>query len=379
MKRRPPIDALRSSRGVLHRVFRNPVTGSTAITAALMVLALGCRGDGTTGPEAVATALEVTTSTTGDSLDSDGYTVTVDDGSGLAVGLNDTTVVAGLKAEDHTVELSDVASHCSTSGSNPRAVTVVENDTGSTGFDVTCEAMASQSASAEFRGNEPSGMTTVVDHPFNDLDNGGKWNVYRVDGFSLLTDTTAPTSPDSVIRTTYEAGPLDGHSPSGMDYQPGKYRQYYVSFWARWSENWQGHKSGVNKILFLNYADFSSGVVIENHAIDDGPMRWQVVVQAGGLPSQKFRPNVTTTNFKRGDWVLWEVYVVMNTEGNSDGEMHAWIDGIKQFEKTDIQFVSSDNEEKFGEINYEPIWGGRTDTVIERMHHDMDHLYISAR
>lgn len=85
-------------------------------------------------------SLEVNTTTTGDDLDTDGFTVYVDGGSARSIGLNDAATYSALSAQDHSVELSGVASNCSISGSNPRTVTVPENDSVSTSFDIACDA-----------------------------------------------------------------------------------------------------------------------------------------------------------------------------------------------------------------------------------------------
>src|SRR5207248_7593666 len=51
-------------------------------------------------------SLTVTTSTTGGTLDPDGYTFTVDGSSGRAIGINTSVTVDGLSPGSHTVVLS---------------------------------------------------------------------------------------------------------------------------------------------------------------------------------------------------------------------------------------------------------------------------------
>src|SRR5204862_249275 len=64
--------------------------------------------------------LKVTTSTTGSSLDPDGYTVTVDGSQSQAIASNNTTLFrsTGLSAASHSVVLSGVASNCTVTGGN---------------------------------------------------------------------------------------------------------------------------------------------------------------------------------------------------------------------------------------------------------------------
>ena len=86
-------------------------------------------------------ALEVTTSTSGDDQDPDGYTFAVDGGSAQAIGTNAVVTVPNLAAGDHQVSLSGVAANCTVGGANPRTVSVPSGGTAQTTFSVTCEAL----------------------------------------------------------------------------------------------------------------------------------------------------------------------------------------------------------------------------------------------
>jgi hypothetical protein len=81
--------------------------------------------------------LNVTANTTGEELDPDGYTVTVD-GQMLRVEVNGSVLFEGLPAGDYMVELGDVAANCTVAGSNPRTVTVSEGGVSETAFAVDC-------------------------------------------------------------------------------------------------------------------------------------------------------------------------------------------------------------------------------------------------
>ena len=88
-------------------------------------------------------ALSITTTTTGGSLDADGYSITVDGAGVQPIGINETQTVSGLAAGDHTVGLSGVAGNCTLGGDNPRTVTITGGTTAVTTFDVVCVAMLS--------------------------------------------------------------------------------------------------------------------------------------------------------------------------------------------------------------------------------------------
>jgi Tol biopolymer transport system component len=84
-----------------------------------------------------AGSIQVTTATTGSSLDPDGYTVSVDAGTPQAIGPNATLAFEGLAVGTHSVALAGIAGNCHLDGDNPRTVEVPQGSTTVT-FEVTC-------------------------------------------------------------------------------------------------------------------------------------------------------------------------------------------------------------------------------------------------
>jgi Tol biopolymer transport system component len=80
----------------------------------------------------------VTTVTTGDSLDPDGYEVQLDDTGLGPIGINDSLPVGGVIPGDHQVTLSGVAPNCTVAGDNPRTVSVTAGGEDSASFAVSC-------------------------------------------------------------------------------------------------------------------------------------------------------------------------------------------------------------------------------------------------
>jgi TolB protein len=85
-------------------------------------------------------SVEITTVTTGDEVDADGYMVSVAGGPAEAIEVSASLTVDLVAAGSQSVELTDVASNCTVAGDNPRDVNVVADGTASTQFDVTCFA-----------------------------------------------------------------------------------------------------------------------------------------------------------------------------------------------------------------------------------------------
>ena len=86
-------------------------------------------------------ALEITSQTSGDSPDADGYTVSLDGTESGAIGANATVTLGNLPAKSYVVGLTGVSANCHVEGDNLRAVTVTPGATATVTFAVTCEAL----------------------------------------------------------------------------------------------------------------------------------------------------------------------------------------------------------------------------------------------
>jgi hypothetical protein len=83
--------------------------------------------------------IRVTTSTTGQSLDPDGYSVFLDGGFQSNIGVNSTVDLPGATPGGHTVALQGLAANCSiTNGPASRSVTVVEGEAVSVDYTIQC-------------------------------------------------------------------------------------------------------------------------------------------------------------------------------------------------------------------------------------------------
>ena len=104
---------------------------------ALALVAAGCGDDDPSPP--TTGQIGVTTVTTGDDIDADGYTLTVDGVDEAAIGVNAVVIVPDLTAGTYSIGLDGVAFNCQTAD-NPRDVVVTAGLTENTQFDVACAA-----------------------------------------------------------------------------------------------------------------------------------------------------------------------------------------------------------------------------------------------
>lgn len=87
-------------------------------------------------------SIRIETTTSGVDLDTDGYTVTVDDAQGVAIGNSDRLVVNDLGLGNHQVTLAALAANCTPGeGGNPQTVAVVGGDTVTVAFQVICSSV----------------------------------------------------------------------------------------------------------------------------------------------------------------------------------------------------------------------------------------------
>ncbi len=113
------------------------LAGRTLLVAATLALWLACGGGGgLTAPTTGTIAL--TTSTTGDAPDPDGFTLVLDGGVGQAIGTGATATLTELAPGPHEVELTGIAANCSVQGDNPRGLSVVAGETTAETMAVVC-------------------------------------------------------------------------------------------------------------------------------------------------------------------------------------------------------------------------------------------------
>lgn len=89
----------------------------------------------------VTGTIMVTTATTGESIDPDGYMVDTD-GDTLAIEVNDTVYFEDLAPGDYDVTVSGVEANCTVADTTTQAATLVGDDTAAVDFSITCAAPA---------------------------------------------------------------------------------------------------------------------------------------------------------------------------------------------------------------------------------------------
>lgn len=116
--------------------------GSTALRRVLLgagtIASISCGDDPVRQP--TEGTILVAATTVGTDFDSDGYTVSVNNGPAGVIGHLDTIYVDDLEVGNYQVSLAGIADNCSTvAGENPVTVAVAPADTVNAEFEVTCD------------------------------------------------------------------------------------------------------------------------------------------------------------------------------------------------------------------------------------------------
>jgi hypothetical protein len=227
--------------------------------------------------------------------------------------------------------------------------------------------------------NRPSGMTVILDEPFNSKDRGSSW-WYRQPEYTNrvqeATDATAPYSPSNMQRFFYPAGLAGGQGAgaSGIDWSP--VRTEYIAFYFRHSANWQYHSSGVNKMLYFGTNQTPGGeTAYENFFLNDNGS--VSIIQQNGI-DRRMRSNVGSGTMALGRWHLLEAVVTASTGGQANGTVDWWVDGVQRGHYTDVVWQVS-GDAIFNGLDLDPIWGGIGDTKSHDDTFDIDHLYVAGK
>ncbi len=202
--------------------------------------------------------------------------------------------------------------------------------------------------------NEPPGLTPVFQTDFNSL--AGISDVYS--STAIVSDPTAPVSPNNVARHRMEAGAPTGGGQTHVTATSS--REFYVCLWWRVNAQWQGRVSQ-DKLFFIRninapvdqrsngFFGFKGGPT-KSH---DGPMYMFWAHNSsnvdnshicGGPPGLgsggNCNPNVGSGQVSAiGQWSKIEAYVKTSTTLTSrDGVVKWWVNGNPAGDYSQVNF-----------------------------------------
>src|SRR5438067_1327114 len=318
----------------------------------------------------------------------------------LSCSENSVTGTDGITTDDINADANRVATvTVSLASSNPLVATVSTSglvtavSAGSSQITATSEG---KSGSATLNvvavpppppgtSNEPAGMTIITQRHFNAINELG-WNDTGGSLGSIVSDPTAPQSPSNVLQIKLPAGFGEGGGPFAGDYTfPTNYRTIYVSYWAKYSSNWYGPSSNINKTFYLFTSLGAPSIVFDMDAGGNAPMQPVIAGQdilAGGIGGDAanpfWTPNLTTAIAARGQWHHIEFIVVGNTAGNRDGSIDWYLNGVHVGHYTGIQFQSGNTV--WNMFHYTLLYTGTNNSNPPADQYNWwDHIYLSGK
>jgi hypothetical protein len=240
--------------------------------------------------------------------------------------------------------------------------------------------------------NRPTGWTPMVNRSFRSLAKGPAdhqgsegWDPFEA-RFARTTLNIVPEGTDgSALDVLYPAGFQGGTAPATAQMQLGSGsppNEIYLCLRVRLDRNWQGHRSGTNKMFYL-WVIGQPRVFVSAEGNGRGPLVPQFRLQGTPDPRRHLGPNLLpSTLVPRGVWTTWEMRFRMNSRGRADGIAQWWIDGRQTHDYRNMAFYGDrmlEPKDQWSLFQLRPIWGGGGDVVASPMHLWIDGVIIDGR
>jgi hypothetical protein len=223
--------------------------------------------------------------------------------------------------------------------------------------------------------NEPAGYS-VIEETGWEAGTLGNW--YRIftssdKPISVKSIAGSPIGESKALQLDYLQGHVGGGGTELRYDIPSAQRsnELYVGFYVQVNPQWQGHSSGINKMVYLHDggSDFAA-MWYEMFGSGSNPLDLYVVNQSGSSPSG-FRENVNQITFARGQWHRVEIYQKQGASNN--GVVRVWVDGVLAIDRSDIDTRSAPVDN----ITISGIWGGVGDSKNQADYMRFDRIRIS--
>jgi len=220
--------------------------------------------------------------------------------------------------------------------------------------------------------NEPAGLTTLTDHTWTTLVDGG-WN-RRPSAYDRIV-TDAPPPPASALEYDFPEGFGGGFAPATHYFEVAGRRELFVGLEWKVSNPWQGHPSYVNKIQFIYTA--SSDIAMVMFGPNGGPFELRVMPQWPEHKTGWLTPNANGTAPALGSWQRVEWYLKYESSyGAGDGIVRWWLNGALVGDYKNVRYP---RDSGFNEYQISPTWGGIGDVKRENDYYRFKQAYLSGR
>lgn len=223
--------------------------------------------------------------------------------------------------------------------------------------------------------NEPGGFTVIEETGW---ESGTLGNWYRIftssdKPINVGAITNSPLGESRALQIDFPAGHVGGGGTELRYDIPSAQRpsEIYVGYYVQVNPQWQGHSSGINKMVYLHDggANFAA-MWYEMFGSGSNPLDLYVVNQSGSGPAG-FHENVNQITFTRGQWHKVEIYQKQGSSNN--GIVRVWVDGVLAIDRADVDTTSN----PIDNVTISGIWGGVGDSKNQADYMRFDRIRIS--
>lgn len=227
--------------------------------------------------------------------------------------------------------------------------------------------------------NEPAGVIILSDHNFTTCEANG----WTGNCGTIASDATAPLSPTSVMRWTYNPSTGLGGGEINL---PLNVNEVYIGYWVKLGTPFEGEPNGSNKFTFGFDGNNGNGYWTKAHgATGGGPFFIQFHMQGsdptidnchvpGGFGECFNRAWDGPTAISLGVWHRVELYYRHATAvGNNDGVARVWLDGNLELDLSELDTPPGPIVDLF----FSPTWAGPSGrTNADQI--SFDHVRVSV-
>jgi hypothetical protein len=190
------------------------------------------------------------------------------------------------------------------------------------------------------------------------------------------SDGTSPVNAPKNLLVTDPVGLNAGYTAFSQSYTiTSAPTQLFVSVYVKFSSNYIIDNARINKLLYFWAND---GVPSLCLCTTSTSTTADFTPQLGLQDAVNENLAAGSYTFPRNTWVRLDVYLKMNTPGNSDGVGKIWANGTLVGSFSGVDYVKSSSQATWAEISIAPYWGGAGGTIATPQTVQYSGLYASG-
>lgn len=216
---------------------------------------------------------------------------------------------------------------------------------------------------------QPTDLHPFSDHSWHELTGNG-WQYLRRTSSSdddVITDKTAPFSPQDVLRIVFTPDMQRDSEPSVHWIRLPHVQEVYTGWWMKLSPNWTSSPAGGGKITFLWILPDGQGQAYTGLFGATAPHHISVNTEWPPYGQKIWNPNESQTPIDYNRWYRIEWYMKWETApGAADGVMRWWVDGALNGHYHNVAFP--DAGRAFSQFEFAP--------TLQNPPREMQFMYI---